>query len=205
MFIKSKGDNNKNNKNNKNGKNGKNNVYFEKDIIQKAERLYFKYRNLMFKEAFAILDDKTLAEDAIMESFERVMKSLHKIDENDVPATRNFLAVICRNVAKDIYKREKQNGGLATAEGKESLDNIEGAYSSVEDIVVRRETLKTVLGAISNLPPDYKDVFMLRRVYGIGREEIANIFGITVPAVKYRLQKAKKMILDELEKEGVEL
>ena len=66
----------------------------------KIERLYMCYRNLMYKEALEIVQNPHSAEDAVSESFVRIIKNLHKIDEQDRPKTRSFLVIICRNVAK---------------------------------------------------------------------------------------------------------
>ncbi len=39
---------------------------------KKIEKLYYKYRKLMFAEAYRILDDEALAEDAVSEAFFQV-------------------------------------------------------------------------------------------------------------------------------------
>ena len=44
------------------------------DDLPKAERLYYNYRTLMYTEAFRILQDKHLAEDAVQESFRICIK-----------------------------------------------------------------------------------------------------------------------------------
>ena len=41
----------------------------------KIEQLYYKYRNLIYKVSYNILQDKYMAEDAISETFERVKKN----------------------------------------------------------------------------------------------------------------------------------
>ena len=48
-------------------------VIENKDDRLKVERLYYKYRNLMYKEAYEILEDTYLAEDAVAESFIRII------------------------------------------------------------------------------------------------------------------------------------
>lgn len=167
----------------------------EKDRT-KAEALYYEYRRLMYKEAYEILKDKMLAEDAVSESFIRIMSNLHKIDEKVCPRTRNFLVIICRNVAKSMYNARKSE---LTAEYVENIGNI----PTPEDIVITKETKKAIVKIVSSLSPKYKDVLILRRAYNMSREDIANIFQISVETVKKRLQRAKAMILKELEKENI--
>ena len=49
----------------------------------KTERLYKQYKYLIFSEANKILQDKHLAEDAVHQSFIKIINNLHKIDENN--------------------------------------------------------------------------------------------------------------------------
>lgn len=60
----------------------------------KTERLYHTYRNVMYVAAYEVLEDNTLAQDAIHESFERIIKNLHKIDEDDTARTCSFLTIL---------------------------------------------------------------------------------------------------------------
>ncbi len=168
----------------------------------KVERLYYQYRKLMYKEAYAILQDTHLAEDAVDESFIRIIRNLHKIDEADVPATRNFLVIICRNVAKDLYNsRMYLNKGDALTE--EITTDDAGLVSDPSDIVINKNTKKIMVRIIQELDPIYRDVFLLKRVYDMRRDEIAAIFGISEEAVKKRLLRAKIKIVTALAEEGI--
>ena len=64
----------------------------------KLERLYMKYKNVMFYVANNILHDKFLAEDAVHQTFIKIYDLLYKINENDCRKTRNFLVIVCRNI-----------------------------------------------------------------------------------------------------------
>ena len=166
----------------------------------KVERLYFEYRKLMYKEAYDILQDRFLAEDAIHESFIRIINNLHKIDEINRPSTRSFLVIICRNVAKDIYKSKSKLNKVSDIEEYFSTE-ASNISSNPPDIVITRETLSKISEAIEKLNPIYRDVFLMRRVYGFSREEIANIFGISVETVKKRLVRAKVKIVEYIGEE----
>lgn len=164
---------------------------------QKAERLYCRYCKPMYFEAYGILHDKRDAEDAIQESFIRIMRNLYKIDENDVPKTRGFLTIICRNVALDIYHRQAGTNTMPL----EDADSVPDWKLETEEIVINKETFARVKAAIEALAPKYRDVFLLKYAYGYRREEIASVFGLSVEAVKKRLLRAKQMIVNEFGKE----
>ena len=167
----------------------------------KTERLYLSYRKLMYKEAFEIVQNRHCAEDAVSETFVRIIDNLHKIDEQDCLKTRSFLVIICRNVAKNIYNKKIYLNNQPDAYDDVLPDDVSESSDSL-DILVKKETLSEIAGIIKNLDPIYRDVFLLKNVQGVSRAEIAAIFGISEEAVKKRLVRAKSKILKELEKRG---
>ena len=167
----------------------------------KIERLYMCYRNLMYKEALEIVQNSHSAEDAVSESFVRIIKNLHKIDEQNRPKTRSFLVIICRNVAKNMYNEKIYlNNRVDVCE--EELQEENEKFSDSLETLIRKETLSEIAGTVKKLDPIYRDVFLLKNVHGLSRAEISAIFGISEEAVKKRLVRAKSKILKELEKRG---
>jgi RNA polymerase sigma-70 factor (ECF subfamily) len=91
-----------------------------------------------------------------------------------------------------------------------SLD--EAVENGVEDIVGRMqvdtpdperqaltgELREALEGAIEQLPPAYRSVFMLREVEGLSTTESADILGVREEVVKTRLHRARGMLRDEL-------
>ena len=73
-----------------------------------AEILYNNYSIFMYKVAYSILKDKSLAEDAVQISFIKIMKHLDNIDISDKTKTRNFLGLICKNTAINLYNKQKK-------------------------------------------------------------------------------------------------
>jgi RNA polymerase sigma-70 factor (ECF subfamily) len=166
----------------------------------KLERLYYEYRYIMYSCANEILHDKYLTEDAVHQSFIRIMKNLHKIDEDNRPRTCNFLVIICRNVAKDIYNKRlylnKNNDPF-----EELDDNITGKSNDPMDILITKESIERITKSIQSLDPIYRDVLLLKRVYNFSREEIADLLGISIETVKKRIQRAKNILSEKLAKE----
>lgn len=168
----------------------------DEDERSKVERLFYKYKTLMHREAYKILKNEDLAEDAVTESFIRIMKNLHKIDEDNEPYTRSFLVTICRNVAKS----------MSTAYYKDVEEYVDEEYLSynngaVDNLLIANENVDRISKIIDMLDDKYKDVFIMRRVYEMEKEEIARIYGISAETVRKRVYRAKHMIIDRLRKE----
>jgi RNA polymerase sigma-70 factor (ECF subfamily) len=70
-------------------------------------------------------------------------------------------------------------------------DNPEQQYS--------REEMQEILDrAIESLKPDFRTVFMLRDIEELSTEETAEALGISVPAVKSRLLRARLALREKL-------
>jgi RNA polymerase sigma-70 factor, ECF subfamily len=51
---------------------------------------------------------------------------------------------------------------------------------------------------VQNLPEEYRIVFLLRDVEGLSSEEMSEALGISVPAVKSRLHRARLVLREKL-------
>ena len=165
--------------------------------LAKAELLYNLYCGSMYNAAYGVLHEKQLAEDAVHEAFIRIFKNLHKISEIDCPQTRNFVVIICRNVAKNILGNR-----LYLNNSEDFCDELsDGGAQNPERIALSRETLTEMVKAIDELPELYRDTLLLKRAHGMSNGEIAALFGITEEAVKKRLTRARQMVLEKLRRE----
>jgi RNA polymerase sigma-70 factor, ECF subfamily len=61
-----------------------------------------------------------------------------------------------------------------------------------------QETHGLIEGAIARLPEIYRDVYVLADVEGLNNPEIADILGLSVPAVKSRLHRARLLMRNAL-------
>jgi len=169
----------------------------------KAERLYEKYRYLMYSEAYKILHDERLAEDAVQQSFIKIINNLHKIDENNCPRTRNFMVIICVNVAKSMCKKRLYLNKRDDLTDDMDAAEITDTGNDPLDILVDKDSVKQIARAIEALNPIYRDVLLLKRAYGYGPKEIAGLLEIPEETVKKRLARARKALSRVLEKEGI--
>lgn len=113
-----------------------------------------------------------------------------------------FFGRITRNLAIDRYRRSKSQkyGGGQTALCLEELRECIGEESPVENRIILRELLNTFL---RSLPEQTREIFLLRYWYFLPVSEIAQRLRLSEGAVKMKLQRARRRLRDELEKEGI--
>ncbi|MHC4338270.1 MAG: RNA polymerase sigma factor [Planctomycetota bacterium] len=142
--------------------------------------------------AHSVLGDRHLAEDAAQQVFAKAALKLPQLKNKNKFA--GWLAVICRNIARDIARDAKK---LRTTEqlsavAAESL----GPRSQQDDVAgVVRE-------AIAELSASQREVIFLRFYDGMTYERISAVLGISEQAINGRLRRAKKKLAEYLRRNG---
>lgn len=146
--------------------------------------LYEKYRKLMFYVANRILKDDGLSEDAVEQTFIKVIENLDRISEVECHKTKSYLVIMVRNCAINLYWQHKKHPTVPLDEDME----LPGEWSfAVED---EDEMTK----AVAQLPVIYRDVLTLKYVQEYTNEEIAEMLEISEPTVRKRLERAKEKV-----------
>lgn len=175
---------------------------YDKEKSAKLERLYYKYRLIMLSEAYNILFDSNEAEDAVQQAFLRISDFVEKIKEDDPAMTCNFLKVVTRNVAKDLYKKRTFVGTEEDIATKLE-DNRPSRPAETSQIVIHKDSFNRIVDAIMNLPEIYRDVLLVEKVYGYSREDSMKILNENYETLKKRLTRAKIKLLEILKEEGL--
>lgn len=169
-------------------------IFFE--LIKNQEEhdfvasLYNQYSKLMLSAANRILNDKTLAEDAVQISFERIINYLHRIKRVSADRIKAYLIVIAKNAAKDLlFENSMYPAGdlIEYISGKDSIDPL--------NEIIGREALNELITIICSLKPIYRDVVILKYFCDLSDDIIAGSLNITETAYRQRLSRARKMIL----------
>lgn len=71
---------------------------------------------------------------------------------------------------------------------------------SAEQVLINSELNHVIQEALSKLPLDFRMVFSLREIAGLNVEETAKVLEITTSNVKVRLNRAKTLLRNEIEK-----
>lgn len=83
---------------------------------------------------------------------------------------------------------------------RESWVGTGSENSDVNFISSRHELREALEGAISRLPDEYRAIFVLRDIDGLSNQDVGEILGLSVPAVKSRLHRSRLMLRKKLQR-----
>jgi len=141
------------------------------------------------------------ARDVVQETYLRAWKGL-KGFRGDAQFT-TWLYRITANTAYTTVKRRRRNRVDALdamlEEPVETRIDAQPEQSAEQSALLAR-----LSGALDQLPPKLRVLVVLKDVYGLSHEEIAEELGISVAAAKVRLHRGRKRLRDLLYEDGNE-
>jgi RNA polymerase sigma-70 factor (ECF subfamily) len=139
---------------------------------------YTKYNQHLIAVAMSLLKDKHLAEDALHDAFEAVIKA--DVLPEDGLAQKAFLTTIVKHKALDILKHQRF---LADDEPTEE----QLGFTSVSE----KAELDMIIDSLPNI---YQEVILLYYENDLSVNKIAGILGISQETVRKRLERARKLL-----------
>ena len=169
--------------------------------VSAFEKLVRQYDRQVFRIAQHITQNREDAEDVVQDAF---LKAYQKLDQ--FQGNSKFYTWLVRiAVNESLMRLRKRRTGkmvsidedVETEEGSMPRDladwspNPEALYGQSELADILRKT-------IQGLPQGFRVVFVLRDVEGLSTEETAETLGLSIPAVKSRLLRARLQLRERL-------
>jgi RNA polymerase sigma-70 factor (ECF subfamily) len=103
-------------------------------------------------------------------------------------------------VQKRRYENETNLGNYASYDESGALKGIQLKDWSdrPDDTLLNREGMEIIEKALSELPEHSRIVFHLRDIDGFSNKEVAEILGLSIPAIKSRVHRARLFLRDRL-------
>lgn len=140
-------------------------------------------------------------EDLMQEAFIAAYMNLKKFQHRSTFKTwviQIMLNLCYRRAHKLSFKNEKP--GEATINGKTTPMFTNHQHEDAHHAAVNRELIHVIETALTCIPLEYRMVFSLRELSGISTSETAEALGITETNVKVRLNRAKHLLREKIEK-----
>lgn len=143
-----------------------------------------RYRDRLGRYAVRMLGNAADAEDAVQDTFVRGYRSLARCNDPDGFGAWLFGILVnrCRTYAAQRARRQAMVMLNDTA-----VANASVAHS--EDRDASREAIEW---AVEQLTPDQREAFLLKYVEGLSYEEMQELTGTRIPALKMRVFRARE-------------
>jgi RNA polymerase sigma-70 factor, ECF subfamily len=149
-----------------------------------------RYEAALLRRARTILKSPEDAEEAVQDAFTKMYLYADKYSLQEGASFSSWAYTILNRVAYTKYvARRKESGGRVELEPEhyEALPDKKAEF--LEDLSVRNE----VIAALAKLPEAAARILRLQFIEGKSQEEIAEVEQLSVPAVKTRIHRAKKL------------
>jgi len=153
----------------------------------KAEILPIRER--LFHIAQRILVEEQEAEDAVQEVLLKLWHTRDSLGNYDSPAA--FATTVTKNLCLDRLKVKNRNESLDEAYYERAGND--NPYLQLE----RKNTTEVLQKIIENLPPLQQAIIRMKDMEEYEVEEIAEITGTNIDAVRVNLSRARKKVREE--------
>lgn len=174
----------------------------DKGDLKKLENLYKVYSKCMYNAAYGVLHDHYDTEDALQQSFLKLIPYASKIKDDNKGMTCNFLKIVARNTAMD-YQRKRTYLNNREDYIDTIIDDSHLLMRCPDDIVVAKESFQRISDEIQKLPSIYRDIIVTEKIFGFSREETEKMFNANFETLKKRLTRGKGKLLEALKREGL--
>lgn len=169
------------------------------------DRLVHRYQAQVYRAMTRACANPDLAADVLQEAMIRAFRALPQFRGDSSFAT--WLYRIARNLC---VRKQQQMTAYPTVSLDQPIGEGEDASALIgqmidfsaenpQQVVLDEELRQKVKEAVDKLPPNLREVLILRDMEDLSNQETAERTGLTVAAVKARLHRARALLRQQLE------
>lgn len=167
------------------------------------EELVFRYETQVITFCYAFLRSREGSEDLAQETFLRVFRNAKRYQP--VAKFTTWLYKIAANLCINELKKGKLRQGRSLDEpagpdpdGTKIIERIASNGASPLNDAERLEAQELIGKAIDHLPDEQRTTLIMIEYHHMQYQEIAEILGVTVSAIKMRVKRARETLRQTL-------
>lgn len=159
------------------------------------EVLMRRYNQRVYRAVRAVLRDDDDAEETMQQAYINAYTHLHQFQERAKFST--WLTRIAVNEAIARLKK-RRNAPTQDRDPEEEMKRAASNTPTPEQEAITTDLRAALESVVTDLPENYRSVFVLREVEGLSTAEVAECLSVSEDVVKTRLHRAKSMLRDGL-------
>lgn len=154
-------------------------------------RFFEQTRRKAYGFALHLVGDREEAMDITQEAYLRLHRSWREPSGEGEPVA--WLYTVIRNLAIDHLRRRKRRP-------EDGLDHVTLRCPSAgpDAAAERKELAARLWEAIGNLPPEQREILLLRDWHGLDYAQIAQVLGLSMGTVSSRLHHAREKVREQM-------
>ncbi len=161
--------------------------FTEKDLRELYDQYFDSIRGFLYYKC----GDIDLAEDLVQETF---IKIWNKKDDIHLETVKSLLYTIANNLLMNHFNHQS----VVREHQKNSILEIASNLNSPQFVLEEKEFQKKLNDAISKLPKECREVFLMNRIEKLKYKEIAERLDLSVKAIEKRMSKTLSLLRDYL-------
>jgi RNA polymerase sigma factor (sigma-70 family) len=169
-----------------------------------------RHKRRIFSYLYLICRNKELTEDIFQETFFKVIQTLKKRQYNEEGKFLPWVLRIAKNLMIDHFRKVKKMPSISSVTNDEGervdiFDIIPEPVSSSKDVNEAKEFKELIRNVVGELPPDQKEVVIMRTYYDMSFKEIAEVTDVSINTALGRMRYALINLKKMLEEKNVEV
>lgn len=162
------------------------------------EMLINRHKDRIFTTIMLIVKDRYISEDIFQETFIKAIRTLKTGKYNEEGKFLPWIIRIARNLSIDHFRKSKRMPMITSQEGEDVFRTMNISAENREEKIIRTQREEQVRDLIQQLPPEQKEVLILRHYGDLSFKEIAAITNVSINTalgrMRYALNNMRKII-----------
>jgi RNA polymerase sigma-70 factor, ECF subfamily len=156
------------------------------------EKLANQHKDAVYRQLIRACGNREDAEDVLIEA---LLKAYQHLDQlQNVVAFRSWLVQIGKRVCWQFKQKEELRPILQLSSLEDEGREVPGEAQPMESQIALKRMKEMLQQALQELPPELREVFVLRDIEEEAGDEVAKQLNISVAAMKSRLYRARTQI-----------
>jgi RNA polymerase sigma factor (sigma-70 family) len=173
------------------------NLYVDGDE-QAFETLLSRHKAKIYTSIYLFVKDRALAEDIFQEVFIKIIDTLRKGKYNHEGKFVQWAMRISYNMCVDYHRRNKRRAHVNPSEDFDIFDVLRVGNDGADTLMMRSETHNHIRHLVDALPPEQREVVILRHYADMSFKEIASLTRVSINTalgrMRYALINIRKMM-----------
>ncbi|MDP4710256.1 MAG: sigma-70 family RNA polymerase sigma factor [Saprospiraceae bacterium] len=162
------------------------------------EELLNRHQQKIYTSIYLFVKEQSLAEDIFQEVFIKIIDTLRKGKYNHEGKFLQWAMRIAYNMCVDHFRRSKRRPKISPTDTFDIFDVLQVTDDNAEQFMIRSQTHDKIRSLVDLLPPEQREVVILRHYADMSFKEIAKLTRVSINTalgrMRYALINIRKMV-----------